>query len=291
MESSDTFYLKWDEFEANFKSNYKQLRQEEDFCDVTLVSDDDKHIEAHKLVLASASSCFRDIIKKTKQVHPLLYLRGVKSLELTQMLDFIYHGEVKVPQADLQKFLEVAQDFGVTGLMDNFVSMPDSGSDRRNTKIKKQVKQEVQETYLPEPYPFNLDFINDNIQFDDIIGEEIIGEVQANEEVISSVVELDEGNLVLNNSNLVFDNSAAKDEIDEKVEDMIFSESGCWGCKKCGKVMKKKQHIKNHAESHLEGYSHPCPICGKSSKTRNALQNHISYFHKHPMAKVPLTFM
>merc|ERR1712096_556710 len=86
-------------------------------------------------------------------------------------------------------------------------------------------------------------------------------------------------------------NSVPMEEIEEKIEEMIFVENGCWGCKKCGKFMRKEQHIKNHAESHLEGYSHPCPICGKSSKTRNALSNHISYFHKHPMAKMPKAIM
>jgi len=80
-------------------------------------------------------------------------------------------------------------------------------------------------------------------------------------------------------------------DIDTKIEQMVFFENGFWCCKKCGKIMKKKQHIRNHAESHLEGYSHPCPFCDKHSKTRNALSNHISYFHKNPMAKMPLSIM
>ena len=80
-------------------------------------------------------------------------------------------------------------------------------------------------------------------------------------------------------------------DIDTKIEQMVFVENGFWCCKKCGKIMKKKQHIRNHAESHLEGYSHPCPFCDKHSKTRNALSNHISYFHKNPMAKMPLSIM
>ena len=81
-------------------------------------------------------------------------------------------------------------------------------------------------------------------------------------------------------------NSVSIDDIDRKIKEMIFVENGCWGCKKCGKVMRKKQHISNHAESHLEGYKHPCHICGKCSRTRNALTNHIHYAHKHPMSKI-----
>jgi len=139
-----------------------------------------------------------------------------------------------------------------------------------------------------------------NTQFEEIIRKEILGpgEVDTFDQEENSVVAVEDSDLVLNNSNIVLENfnlvvtsSAIKKEIDAKVEEMIFTENSCWGCKKCGKVMKKKQHIKNHAESHLKGYSHPCPICGKCSKTRNALQNHISYFHKHPMAKIPFTLL
>jgi len=292
MDTSDVFYLKWDEFADNFKLNCKELRKEEDFCDVTLVSDDGKHIEAHKIVLATSSTVFKDILKKNKQVHPLLYLRGIESNALAPVLDFIYHGEVKVPQADLDDFLDVARDLGVKGLM-NRLDLPESSTKKKKVKRKRQGSSEsLKKPKIEDPYdfdttvPFQFDFINDNIKFEDIMGE-IQEKSFDHEEVITSIVNVDGENL----SYTVMNNSVPMDELNTRIEEMIFVENGCWGCKKCGKVMKKKQHIKNHAESHLEGYSHPCPYCGKSSKTRNALTNHISYFHKHPMSKKPLALV
>eukprot|EP00092_Neocalanus_flemingeri_P010522 GFUD01011337.1.p1 GENE.GFUD01011337.1~~GFUD01011337.1.p1 ORF type:complete len:299 (-),score=51.12 GFUD01011337.1:252-1148(-) len=282
MNPSDIFHLKWDEFQDNFRQTYKQLRQEEEFCDVTLVCGDGKHIEAHKLILSASSTVFKDIFTKNKQGHPLLYLRGVESTELASVMDFIYQGEVKVPQTELSNFLDVAQDFGVKGLM-NIGKFPENVANKKARIKKPKVKNEDQRSFT-EPLPFDYDFINDNIKFEDVLGEMQDQESFDHEEVITSVVEVDGTNAAFS----VMNNSVFMEEIEEKIEEMIFVDNGCWGCKKCGKVMRKKQHIKNHAESHLEGYCHPCPICGKSSKTRNALSNHISYFHKHPMAKMPM---
>ena len=49
-------------------------------------------------------------------------------------------------------------------------------------------------------------------------------------------------------------------------------------CKLCLKRMSNKTKIKRHAEIHLD-LSHPCNICYKQFKTRNALSQHYSTVH------------
>ena len=46
----------------------RRMRNMEEFCDVTLVSDDGKRFRAHKVVLASASSFFRDIVQVDEEM-------------------------------------------------------------------------------------------------------------------------------------------------------------------------------------------------------------------------------
>ena len=60
----EKFSLKWTDFEANASKAFRKLRREEDFFDVTLVSDDEHHISAHKLVLSSSSDFFKNILRK-----------------------------------------------------------------------------------------------------------------------------------------------------------------------------------------------------------------------------------
>ena len=45
--------IKWDESKEHLVFSLLILREESELCDVTLVSDDNRHISAHKLVLSA----------------------------------------------------------------------------------------------------------------------------------------------------------------------------------------------------------------------------------------------
>ena len=64
-----------------------------DFHDVTLVSQDKKHIKANISVLSSCSPVFKDILKKDKNSSPIMYLRGILFSEIEPLIQFIYLGE------------------------------------------------------------------------------------------------------------------------------------------------------------------------------------------------------
>ena len=68
------------------------LWDDKDFTDVTLACEDGKQVEAHKVILASSSPFFQSILKKNKHIHPLIYMRGVKSDDLLAIVDFLYSG-------------------------------------------------------------------------------------------------------------------------------------------------------------------------------------------------------
>ena len=114
---SEKFCLKWNDFHSNISKSFSKLRFEDDFFDVTLVSDDQKQISAHKVVLSASSEYFQNILKQNKHSNPLLCLEGVSSSELNNILDYVYHGEVKIYQDDLDRFLSIAERFQLEGLM------------------------------------------------------------------------------------------------------------------------------------------------------------------------------
>ena len=115
---SEKFCLRWNDFENNISSSFRELRDDKDFFDVTLACDDDQ-IQAHKVILASCSQFFRIILRRNPHQHPLLYLKGVKFNDLQSILTFMYHGEVNVAQEDLNSFLSVAEDLRIKGLTQN----------------------------------------------------------------------------------------------------------------------------------------------------------------------------
>ena len=107
--------MRWNDFETNISTAFKELRDDKDFFDVTLACDDDQ-IQAHKVILSACSPFFRTILKKNYHAHPLLYLKGIKYKELLSVINFMYHGEVSVAQEDLNAFLLIAEDLRIKGL-------------------------------------------------------------------------------------------------------------------------------------------------------------------------------
>ena len=73
-------------------------------------------MEAHKVMLAASSPLFEKIIQQNKHSHPLIYLRGFKSEDLMAILDFLYFGEAKVHQTNLDSFLAIAEELKLKGL-------------------------------------------------------------------------------------------------------------------------------------------------------------------------------
>ena len=118
MGSSDKFCLRWNDFESNISTAFRELREDKDFFDVTIVCDEDQ-VQAHKVILSACSPFFRSVSRRNLHEHPLLYMKGVKYVDIVSVLNFMYHGEVNVAQEVLNSFLAVAKDLKVKGLTQN----------------------------------------------------------------------------------------------------------------------------------------------------------------------------
>ena len=53
MKMDEKYNLKWNDFQATISGSLSLLQREEDFYDVTLVSEDQTQIKAHKVVLSA----------------------------------------------------------------------------------------------------------------------------------------------------------------------------------------------------------------------------------------------
>ena len=226
----EKFSLKWNDFQSNVSKAFSILRNEEDFYDVTLVSDDEQHIASHKLVLSASSVFFKNILKKTSHTNPMIYLNGFNSKNLHFVMDYIYQGEVKIFEEDLNNFLDVASKLKIEGLM--------GGVNNRST-VKKEDYEEVlleSEEEIPKQHRLR------------------------NTENATTLV---------SQSSMIEDAKAAVDEIVEKVEDgwrcktcgktttrasdirrhaEIHIEGLAFDCPLCGKTFRARKHVNNHKQ-------------------------------------------
>ena len=237
---SEKFCLKWNDFQTNVANSFRRLRSEEDFYDVTLVSDDRQQLSAHKIVLSASSEYFKTVLKSNKHSHPLLCLNGVNTGDLKNILDFIYNGEIQIYQEDLDQFLDIAQRFQLEGL---------NGGEESN-------------------------IADDTEQFEDKVLQKVEGgrmDIIGESKSVVSVVK-PQKTMVIESAN--FDNL---EELDQMLNDMIERVDGDGKnrrCLQCGKISRDYFNAKEHAETHIEGLSFPCQYCNKSFRSRHSLRTH-----------------
>jgi len=111
------YSLKWGNHQKSLAPAFKSLRINGDFCDVAIACEN-RIFETHKLVFATSSSVFNNILRRYSHPHPMIYLRGLKASDMA-LLEFMYCGEVKVKEDQLQSFLAAAQELNVQGLISN----------------------------------------------------------------------------------------------------------------------------------------------------------------------------
>jgi len=151
---NEKFCLRWNDFERNISSAFKELRNDKDFFDVTLACDDDQQIQAHKVIIAACSPFFRNILRRNHHQHPLLYIKGVKYMDLQAVLNFMYHGEVNVAQEELNSFLAVAEDLRVKGLTQTQqpqATGTDTSTPKQSTTYTPPEKKSYTNTNPPKP--------------------------------------------------------------------------------------------------------------------------------------------
>ena len=236
---AEKFCLKWNDFQTNVSNAFKKLRKTENFYDVTLVSDDQQQISAHKVVLASSSEYFKNILTSNTHSHPMLCLSGVNAVDIKNMLDFMYNGEIQIFQDDLDQFLEIAQRFHLEGLIQN-----------------------KQENYT-DTQEFKYEASQESANIMDLVPESENEPInhQTKEKIISLVA-----------------NYESIEELDQKIEEMFEKVEGDnqkRRCIPCGKISSMVANARNHAETHIDGLNFPCQYCDKSFRSRNSLRKHL----------------
>ena len=248
----EKFCLKWNDFQTNVSNSFSTLRKEQDFYDVTLVSDDDKVISAHKVVLSASSEFFKSILKKADHSKPMIYLSGVESKELNHILDYIYEGEVQFYQEDLDKFLTVAEKLKIDGLI---------GGQEGKIEDPEATKQEENLEIYEEDSSANTESSKDK----DIQPRRFkVNSYARRDRTISAVAQ--QGTNVY-------------EEAKKAVDQLVMKVGETWVCKTCNKSTQYSTAIRKHAEIHIEGLSFPCQLCGDTFRSRYNLANH--RFTKH----------
>ena len=304
-EMGEKFCLRWNDFENSISGAFRELRDQQDFFDVTIACEDNQ-IEAHKVILSACSPFFRSILKRNPHQHPLLYLNKVKYDCIVAVLNFMYHGEVNVAQDDLSTFLAVAEDLKVKGLTQNDQNQskqnqasppkrsaeaalsPTSESSSKKQKVKKdieypelgnsivQIEDEVEEVpsdIKTEPEPIVVEepdpFLQEHLGSDHDYREGNAGFSHAH-------FQLQDQNRV-NPLARVQDQGNANDvDFDQFVTQNTSRVPGTTNiqCHFCSKITIHVGNMKQHFDSNHYHGDYKCDTCQKNFKTKKSLLKH-----------------
>ena len=258
---SEKLCLQWNDFKDNVKTAFGSLRDDSDFTDVTLVSEDGQKLEVHKVILAVSSPVFKNILAKNKHAHSLIYMRRVKFEDLVAIIDFLYCGEANVYQENLDSFLAMAEELQLKGLMgtpinDDQLQKTEVIKTAPSSQITRAVHKSKREFTTVEKPPQSL--------FDK--SNELVGIGAFAHNFSGDLIELD---------------SAVKSLMTRTDQRHTSAAGGfIYSCNVCGKEG-QSVNMQHHIESnHMEGILLPCNLCEKTYRSRNSLQNHKRDSHK-----------
>ena len=248
----EQFSLRWNSYQASVAKTFASLRNESAYCDVTLVSDDEQMISAHKVVLSSSSEFFKNILDKIKSnPNPLIFLSGVEAKNLNLILDYV-QGEVKVDHLNLDNFLKVAQKLKIDGITGG-------------------VKYEEEET-------FDSDVKVEETDCFETIIEEDVNEPTRKERKVES--QTSEEKIISGRLSKYMERMRKVYEGREAVTALLEQCGDGWRCRECGKIARTKGNLELHAEGHIHWLSFDCNKCDRQFRSRTNLSYHKKQTHK-----------
>ena len=276
MTSTEKFCLKWCDFQQNISSEFGSLRDTSEFADVTLASEDGDQIEAHKVILSASSSFFKNLLTRNPHSHPLIYMKGVRYVDLVGVVDFLYFGEVNIYQDNLAVFLAIAEELKLMGLTENCKTTDtDVHQEPHEQILKSNIKQTEITNCQAEPSKLSdqpsESYETKLIGFASTIPIPVVSSIKTEEEITPE-----------------FEGKPPKEpfsgdfkELDVKTKSMMSKGKSvlsdgrkAYACHICG-MEGRGFNIKKHIKSkHIEGLLSSCTFCDKSFRSSRKLKYH-----------------
>lgn len=114
--AQENYSLRWNNHQSHMLQSFDALHKQNSLVDVTLVCSD-RSLRAHKVVLSACSPFFERVFNDTPCKHPVIVLKDFRGWLVQAIVDFMYRGEIAVPQEKLNQLIQAGESLQVRGLI------------------------------------------------------------------------------------------------------------------------------------------------------------------------------
>ena len=255
------YSLTWDSYSDHLNNMMKDLMLNEDFSNVTLVTEDKKHIKANIHILSSCSPVFQDILKKEHKSSPTIFLRGIQYSEMESIIQFIYLGEATFYEERIDELLAVAKSLEIKELCNAGAETRRDSETSPSDPIAEEVK-EVKGVELKKEPTVMTDQTTKQAPRDE-------------EEVPCSFVYTQGLKYACNQCDY-----EAKQQWQLNIHIQSKHEGVKYDCDKCDYQAIRHDHLTRHIKSKHEGVRYACDWCSFQSTRKDHLTRHIQSKHE-----------
>ena len=272
----EKYSLTWHTYSDHLKSMMKELMMNEDFNDVTLVTEDKKKIRANVNILSACSTVFGDILKKEKNSNTVMYLRGIQSSEIESILQFIYLGEATFYEERMDEFLAVAKSLEIKELCNAEADTNDEPEDESSTTNPGTSKENIREQRIVSDQP----------------PQERRREVVR----VNGKYECEPCQKTFSGRGALYNhNKSAHDGVKYACDQCDYQATTQWNltthiqsvhegvkyaCDQCDYQASRQDHLTTHIQSKHEGIKYACDQCEYQATTQGNLTVHIKSKHE-----------
>ena len=274
----------------------RNIYEEKQFCDVSLVSNDGQTVKGHQVILAARSKTFENMFRGNKNPNLLIYLKDTSITILNFIMDFIYFGSISVPKTHMREFLHIGSSLQIDGLL--------AAGETKTKGFREDIPTEFNVVVKPD-YDFNeiksAENVSENRVPDIVLNKatnsiantsecEIIqpnmtsqkenfNDINSSVRKISSKPNNNKSKLInsdnsqnLPTQSIIFQDKKRPRNKVVSVQRTMMLQTGLQ-CSHCSITATNTQYLKYHIESTHE-FKFKCQYCGYEYKMLPALQAH-----------------
>ena len=246
------------DFQLLNTSSLRDICENRNFTDVTLICNDFINFEAHKIILSSQSGFFSRILKAVEKRDLVIYLPNLSSEQFSLILEFLYFGKTEVHERDLENFLSLCKQLEIRDISDKIdyagQAIAKEGYKDGNLAIEKcQMKRQANGKFPCDQCDYQSVYRSGVTRHQKAIH---LGIKHSCDECPKEYGSLSDLRLHRNNAH----------------------EGVSYPCNLCDKVFGTRKNLMKHDREH-QGIGTTCPRCEESFDSTNALWLHIKKKH------------